>query len=877
VPLLHSLSDDEFRPLAEQVQVRTYPPGTTIVAQGEAGQTLYIILAGRVGVLHHARDRTATALLAELGPGDFFGEMALLEQRPRSADVVATTATTCGLLDSAVFREHVLGKPQIVAALLAALSQRLRAVADLVERPRHQTSASPRERTRRVLEQGETAMANDIRDALVIKEQNHFTLFNPDGNIPIANTAGLGMYLGDTRHLSGYEVSLGRVQPVPLVSTARQGYASVQEQTNRDIRLGGRTIHKQTLLISRERLAHAAGFEERITIANFNRSPVDIAIEVRFAADFADIFAVRGVGHARRGAHAPAAVDDDAVTLRYHGTDDRLYETRLAFDPPPTRLRGRSATYRVRVEGLGRYSLRAQVTAGVRATDDESRSSGIDAPTPPAQRLADLVRSYQESTDAATAALSDNELFDAAMDRSLADLRLLVSELHGQRYLAAGIPWFATLFGRDSLITGLQLLAWNPDLAAGILRLLARYQGTRDDPWRDEEPGKILHELRTGELALTHHIPHTPYYGTVDATPLFVMLAAAYHEWTGDDGLLREIGPNLEAALRWCLEFGDTDGDGYVEYARRSGKGLANQGWRDSGVGIMFRDGRLPKPPLALVEVQAYLYAAYRGMARMLRVLQPGEEVRPRELEERADRLRERFNRDFWMPDVGFYALGLDGKKQRIDALTSNPGHALWTGIVDPARAGPVGTRLLSAELFSGWGIRTLSTQSATYNPLGYHLGTVWPHDNALILAGLRRYGLDAEANQVFDAQFDAALHFPDFRLPELFSGIARTSYGVPIGYPIACSPQAWSAGALPFMLSQVLGLRPRAGRVLEIVRPSLPAALQQVQLRGLRVGAARVDLTFTRATRSAGPAGVVVDRCGGDVEVQGEGVMAPV
>jgi glycogen debranching enzyme len=871
VPLLHSLTDEELRPIAERVQVRTYPTGTTIVAQAEAGQTLFLILAGRVRVLHHARGTTEPALLAELGPGDFFGEMALLERQPRSADVVAITPTTCGLIDGSVFYEHVLAKPDIVAALLAALSQRLRNIAELVERPRHETRVSPHERTRRVLEQGETAMANDIRQALVIKEQNHFTLFNPDGNIPIGNTAGLGMYLADTRHLSGYEVSLGRVEAVPLVSTARRGYAAEQEQTNRDLRLGGRTIHKQTLRISRNRLAHVAGFEERITISNYNRTPIELAVEVRFAADFADIFAVRGVDQGSRGVHLPTTIDDDAVTLAYHGIDDRIYETRLRFDPPPVRLRARSATFRARVQALGQYGVRVQVTGRVRGAEEAPDTSNPNVSFSVEQQLAALIQTYQQWTDAATVADTNNELFDAAIDRSLADLRLLLNELDGQHYFAAGIPWFAALFGRDSIITGLQMLAWNPDWAAGILRLLARFQGTRDNPWRDEQPGKILHELRGGELARTNSIPHTPYFGTVDATPLFLMLAAAYFEWTGDHALLRELRPNLEGALRWCIEFGDADGDGYIEYARRSGKGLANQGWRDSGVGIMYRDGRLPKPPIALVEVQGYLYAAYRGMARMLRVLDPADEGRPRELDERADRLCARFNQDFWMPDVGFYALGLDGRKRHIDAITSNPGHALWTGLIDPARADQVASRLLGAELFSDWGIRTLSTSSGSYNPLGYHLGTVWPHDNALIVAGLRRYGFDDEANRVFDAQFDAALHFPDFRLPELFSGIARTSYGVPIGYPIACSPQAWAAGALPFMLSQALGLRPRAGRELEIVRPSLPAALQQVQLRGLRVGAARLDLTFTRATPSPGPARVVVDRCEGEVTVRGD------
>ncbi|HET8629814.1 MAG TPA: hypothetical protein VFL91_20535, partial [Thermomicrobiales bacterium] len=486
--------------------------------------------------------------------------------------------------------------------------------------------------------------------------------------------------------------------------------------------------------------------------------------------------------------------------------------------------------------------------------------------------------SYQEWRAAATQIDSANELFDATIARSLDDLRLLVNRLGDQWYFAAGIPWFATLFGRDSLITGLQTLAWNPDLAAGILRLLARYQGTKDDEWRDEEPGKILHELRTGELARTNRVPHTPYYGSIDSTPLFLMLAAAYYDWTGDLATIRDLAPHLDAALRWCVEYGDRDGDGYIEYARRSSKGLANQGWKDSGEGIMFKDGQLPEPPLALVEVQGYLYAAYLGTARLLRALGAAADGRPdgdyvaraEALEGRAAALKTRFNADFWMPEADFYALGLDGMKRQIDATTSNPGQGLWAGIIADERAPAVVARLLSDDLFSGWGIRTLGRENDAYNPLGYHLGTIWPHDNSLIAAGLCRYGFAAEANRVFTALYEAALQFPYYRLPELFCGIARTAYGVSIGYPVACSPQAWAAASLPFMLAEVLGLRPRdGGRVLEVARPVVPEWLGEVQVRGLRVGDAHLDLTFTPAALPDEPAEVQVTRNTGTVEVR--------
>lgn len=876
VPFLRGLSDTARAAIADRVEIRGYPEGTTIVAQDDPGRTLYVVLEGRVRVVRHAEE--AAVPLAEFGPGEFFGEMALLEDAPRSADVIALAPTTCALLGWEVFHRDLLGTPAVATALLAGLSRRLRALSALHERPHHETPASPQERERRILRAGETAMIGDIRAALVVKEHNHFTLCDPEGNIPLGNTVGLGLYLGDTRHLSGYAVSLDLVEPVVLVSTARLGYAAEQQLTNRDMEVGGALVRKETLLIGRERLAHDAGFYEEITLSNFNTFPVAVDVQIRFAADFADILEVRGVDREQRGAHLPALVAADTVTLRYDGRDGRRYETALTVDPPPTALTEAMVSLRLPVGALDRAALRVRVAARVapRADGDDTAAPSA-APTEgrrpeelprAAAQIARAARSYQDWLATATRMTTDSELLDAVTARSLADLRLLVNRLDDQWYFAAGIPWFATLFGRDSLIVGLQTLAWNPDLAAGILRLLARYQGTRDDAWRDEEPGKILHELRTGELARTGAIPHTPYYGSIDATPLFLVLAAEYYDWTGDAATLRAILPNILAALDWCAHHGDRDRDGYLAYARRSRKGLANQGWKDSGEGIMFRDGRLPEAPIALVEVQGYLYAAYRGSARVLRSLDPVAHAdRARDLDARAGALKARFNRDFWMADAGFFALGLDGERRQIDAITSNPGQALWTGIVDEAKAPAVVAHLLGDALFSGWGIRTLGRDMAAYNPLGYHLGTIWPHDNALIAAGLRRYGFADEANRLLTALYEAALQFPYYRLPELFCGIERSAYGAPIGYPVACSPQAWAAGTIPFVLGRTLGLRPTdGGRTLHVVRPLLPPWLNEVRVRGLRVGGAHLDLTFARP--SVGPARVTVDANTGGVEV---------
>ncbi len=873
VPFLAPLSATERRRIADHADLATFPAGTTIVARGDPGRTLYVILKGRVRVLHSAKAGDAVPL-AEFGPGEFFGEMALLEDAPRSADVVAVSPTTCALLTWEVFQRDLLGNPGVATALLTALSRRLRALSELHERPQVETKAPPKERARRILREGEAAMVADIRGTLVVKEHNHFTLCDRDGNCPIGNRAGLGLYLGDTRHLSGYELSLGRVQPVVLVSSARLGYAAEQQLTNRDLTARGRTVRKETLLVSRERLAHDSGFYEEITVRNFNPFPVAIDLQLRFGADFADIFEVRGVSRDRRGAHRRPVIAGDTVTLIYDGLDGRRYQTALTFTPRPTRLGSTTMAHRAQVAAFDECVLRVRVTARVTAAEDQGDDDDGRMPeeTPPAAaQMTRAHHSYEEWQAAATRVVTGSELFNATIDRSLADLRLLVNRLDDQPYFAAGIPWFAALFGRDSLITALLTLAWNPDLSAGTLRLLARYQGTRDDAWRDEEPGKILHELRTGELARTGRVPHTPYYGSIDATPLFLVLAAAYHDWTGDDALVRELLPHLEAALDWCHRWGDRDGDGYIEYARRSGLGLANQGWRDSGDGVLFQDGRLPDPPIALVEVQGYLYAAYRGMARLLRAIGDGNDGRASELDERAASLKERFNRDFWMPERGFYALGLDGRKGPIDAITSNPGQALWTDIVDEARAPAVAARLLSDDLFSGWGVRTLGRSAAAYNPLGYHLGTIWPHDNALIAAGLRRYGFAPEANRILAALYDAAQEFPDYRLPELFAGIARTSYGVPIGYPVACSPQAWAAATLPYLLTETLGLRPTGGgTVLDVVHPILPSWLGDVRVRGLRVGETRLELRFRQPETPDEPARVTVEnQVGPAVEVR--------
>jgi glycogen debranching enzyme len=446
---------------------------------------------------------------------------------------------------------------------------------------------------------------------------------------------------------------------------------------------------------------------------------------------------------------------------------------------------------------------------------------------------------------------ADSVLLTRLLTRSLRDLRVLRSSLHGQEYFAAGVPWFVALFGRDSLIAALQALAWNPDIAAQTLRLAASYQGQQVDDWRDEQPGKILHELRVGEMARLGEIPQTPYYGTIDATPLFLILLCQHAAWTGDLTLFNELRANVELALVWLDEYGDSDHDGYLDYASTSEKGLVNQGWKDSGDAIVNANGGLARPPIALVEVQGYVYRAKLELADLFE--RSGEPERAERLRHEAARLRERFNHDFWLADLDCFALALQADHKPCAVVSSNPGQALWGGIVDVQKARKTAERLLCDDMFSGWGVRTLSSEATAYNPIGYHLGTVWPHDNALIAAGLRRYGHDDAFQRIFSGIVEAALHFPDYRLPEVFAGFSRAEHSIPVRYPVACHPQAWAAGAIPSMLTAALGLQPDAfARRLRIVRPILPAYVSRLDLRRVRVGDARVDLRFQRGAEDA-------------------------
>jgi glycogen debranching enzyme len=711
------------------------------------------------------------------------------------------------------------------------------------------------------------AVTRSIAHAVVIKDEDMFFLCQPDGTVPLESNHGFGLYYQDCRYLNGYDINIGGKKPEDLVWTAESGVKAVLALSNPDIKtLDGRHLDKHNVEIKWERMIDGprlALFDE-VTFNSLTFQEISFSFSLTFLASFEDIFAVRGWAQERRGTiHAPLWKDGNLI-FAYEGADgvDRLLIVECS--PKPAVMDGATARFDIHLKPKERRQLSVSLLI-VQTTNHHLAEPPIlsEAEVKRAERaersaLARRDEWFKDSTEINTDSLTVNRV----MQRSLGDLRMLKSHLGRKEYFAAGVPWFVALFGRDSIITALQTLAYDPGIAEQTLRLLASYQGRAINQWRDEEPGKILHELRVGEMARLNEIPHTPYYGTIDATPLFLILLGRHAAWTGRLDLFNELKENVQLALAWIDQYGDRDGDGYVEYEVRSEKGLVNQGWKDSGEAIMNRDGRMATPPIALVEVQAYVYQAKCLMADLF--ARAGETESALRLRSEAETLKERFNRDYWLNE-GFYALALQGDDHRPAAvLSSNAGHALWAGIADPEKARSTAERLLRPDMFNGWGIRTLSESELYYNPLGYHLGTVWPHDNSLIAAGFRSYGFDEAAQQVFIGLLDAAVHFEGSRLPELFAGFPRDDYSVPVNYPVACQPQAWAAGTLPYLLKVMLGLTPEAfDRRLRISKPLLPEFVNHVEVKRLRVGAARVDLLFERT-----PSGTAASVLGLDGEL---------
>ncbi len=687
--------------------------------------------------------------------------------------------------------------------------------------------------TSRVLTHGASTLIADIRETLTTKSGGVFCLCAGGGDIDSSVSPAHGLYFHDTRFLDRAVLRLGDEPLSVLLSSAIDDDRSVSELTNPDLELKrGQMIPKQQIGIRRERRLGEPAVE-KIYVRNFGLGAVTLEFALEFAAGFDSMFVIRGASVGQRGTLHKPRWTNKRLVFRYDGADGRVRTTKLSFDPVPTR-RGAGGTAHYRVELAAGAGMCVRVVfeisdLGKGALETKPESWRQRRPSFSGVRIS-----------------SDSALFNRVLDRSFADLHMLTTRERGEVFFAAGVPWFVCLFGRDSIITALETVADDPRVAAQTLILLARYQGRHHDEWRDEEPGKIPHELRVGEMVNLGEVPQAPYYGTVDATPLFLCLLAEYVRWTGDLDLFHKLEGNVERALRWLDEFADHDGDGFVDYVSRSEQGLANQGWKDSGNAIANADGSAAEPPVALVEVQGYVYRARLDTAWLYRISGRVEEAERLEKEARA--LRRRFQSAYWLPDRRFLAVALQKGGRPAQAITSNPGQALWSGIVGTRHARSVASMLLSKRMFSGWGVRTMAEGEPAYNPLDYQVGAIWPHDNALIAAGLKRYGFDKEALSVFTAVYQAATRFPNYRLPEVFAGFARGDSPEPVRYPVACSPQAWSAGAIPYLLRNALGLEADATQhTLRIVRPTLPDWLGEVAVRRLKVGQATVDLLFNR------------------------------
>lgn len=699
----------------------------------------------------------------------------------------------------------------------------------------------------------------NLAETIVTKEENTFVVARRDGSIPVGATHPLGIYRDDCRFLSGHELCVNGVRPRLLVASAALGSESVHELTNPPLPLpSGRVLPLQSLQLRFERrLLADTTFDETLLVHSYDREPLELEIDLLLDADFEPMLAIRGIVPVGEGRDIEVMQVPNGLRLSTLGRDGWHRATTVVADRPcELGDRRGSLRFRLALEPGGGETIH------LRYDLHESRQPPSERPVARERRAAIGPEDWLSER---TVIESDDELFNRVLRRSLLDIRMLHSRYDGDGYYAAGVPWYATLFGRDSLITASQLLAFDTPMAAGTLRVLAGLIGTRDDPGHDEEPGKVLHELRVGEVANLNLSPLARYYGTVDATPLFLCLLTDHADWTGDLSLFRELRSEVDAMLGWIDGPGDRDGDGLLDYKQRAPSGLRNEGWKDSDEGVLDGDGAPLEPPVTLVEPAAYALRAKMRLARLFYV--DGDEPRAQQLLREADELRERLER-FWLPERGFYSMGFGEDRRPSTALASNQGHLLWARALTPDRARAVRDAVMSPAMFSGWGVRTLGEGEAGYNPVGYHLGTVWPHDTAMIAFGLRKYGFDDDFALLFEALLDAAANADDYRLPELFAGFSRTQFATPVPYPVACQPQAWAAGAIPYLVTGGLGLTPDAlnGR-LRIRRPSLPRWLNRVEVRGLRIANSSVDLLFER-TATGGPVALADARINGEVEV---------
>jgi glycogen debranching enzyme/glycosyltransferase involved in cell wall biosynthesis len=694
----------------------------------------------------------------------------------------------------------------------------------------------------------------------VLKHGDTFVVFDHAGDIKRGGLGEEGLYHESTRHLSFLQLELHGTRPLFLGSTIREENDQLAVAfTNPDVLLDGEVeLPRGTLHVSVKKLLWRGACHQLFRVKNHGLQPVETSLTLRFQADFADIFEVSGMTRKARGTLLPPEVDNGSVTLRYRGLDGVERRTLIKVTPPRgSSLTASSATVKLWLAPQEESAF----SVSVACQSEPPNAAVLDFEA--AREAAETER--EGAVSHAAQVSTSNEFANSWIRRAASDLSMMVTELPTGPYPYGGVPWFNTPFGRDGIITALECLWLRPEIARGVLSYLARTQATERIPEQDAEPGKILHETRSGEMAALGEMPFRQYYGAVDTTPLFVMLAGAYYERTEDKPFIESLWPHVEAALGWIDRDGDRDGDGFVEYERQSTEGLIHQAWKDSDDAVFHADGTLVSGSVASCEVQGYVYKAWRAAAMLASTLKQTEQAA--ELGRKAETLKQRFDRAFWCDDLSTYALALDGDKRPCRVRTSNAGQCLFTEIVAPERAARLAATLFSAESFSGWGIRTLATGEARHNPMGYHTGSVWPHDNALIARGLSRYGLIDNVLRIHTGLFEAGLHFDFHRMPELFCGFSRGPGEGPVPYPVACAPQAWSAASVFLLIEACLGLRIDASRrEVRFERPRLPESVSELSISNLTVGPATVDLRLVPKNHGLG---VDVLRCHGDAVVR--------
>ena len=692
----------------------------------------------------------------------------------------------------------------------------------------------------------------------VLKQGESFGLFDRRGDINHFGAGDQGVFHEGTRYLSRLVLSLEDTPMLVLSSTVNENNAFLQVDLTNPVLERGRVANlpQGVLHVHRSKFLWDAVYYEALTLTNFSDEAIDTTLVFEFAADFSDIFEIRGVTREKRGEILPSEEDSHGLRLRYRGIDGIERYSHFHWSHPPHERNAGQARFRLHLPPKGSENLSLRVAFGA------APHRPTFLPVPEAFRHAG--QSLQALQENECLVETSNEQFNDWLNRAYADLRMMITHTPHGLVPYAGVPWFSTLFGRDSLITAMQMLWVNPEVAAGVLRSLAALQAHQEIPEADAEPGKILHETRRGEMAALGEIPFGLYYGSVDSTPLFIMLAGMHLRATGDLDLARELWPHLRRALEWIDVYGDANGDGFVEYARKRVEGLAQQGWKDSHDSVSHRNGHLAPAPISLCEVQGYVFAAKRAAAEIAEEL--GERAKAQELREQAEALRQRFEDRFWVESIGSYALALDGQGKLCEVRASNAGHCLFTGIVRPDRARRVAETLLAPDMFSGWGVRTLGVHEARYNPMSYHNGSVWPHDTAMVAAGFARYGLKEASERLLTGLFDSSIFVDLHRLPELFCGFDRRKGEGPTLYPVACLPQAWASASVFMLLEAILGMSidvPR--KQLRFCNPVLPSSIEEIRIHNLKVGKGRVDLEIHRYPSDVD---VNVRRREGDFEV---------